>query len=264
VEVEQRPLADLGHLPAGPSLVLHLAFLTQEKANTMSAAAYAAANWAISLSVLAAVERIDAQAVFLASSGAVYLADSAAAPASKRLYGALKLEDEARFSHWGEETGRPVAIARVFNLAGPYINKRASYALACFIADALADRPIAILAAHRVYRSYVAIEELMSVVLGVLTAPAAGVVTFDTAGEVAPELAGVAGAVGDCLRPNLPVRRPLLTGDAPDRYVGDGAYFRALRERFGVRPVGFAEQIRQTADYMAEWPDPFDTLSERV
>jgi hypothetical protein len=51
------------------------------------------------------------------------------------------------------------------------------------------------------------------------------------------------------------VRRPGLTRDVPDRYVGDGARFRALRYEFGVRPISFPEQIRQTADYMAEWPD---------
>jgi hypothetical protein len=37
--------------------------------------------------------------------------------------------------------------------------------------------------------------------------------------------------------------------------VGDGAAFAALGAAYGVRPVSFAEQIRQTADYMAQWPE---------
>jgi nucleoside-diphosphate-sugar epimerase len=253
--LEQRPLEGLAALTPEPSLLLHLAFLTQEKAKAMSPEAYAAANWGISLKVMAALNRTGVRAVFLASSGAVYLADNRKAPRSKRVYGALKLEDEARFTGWAEDTGGRLVIARIFNLAGPYINKRSSYALAAFIADALAGRPIEIEATHRVYRSYVAIEELMSVVLAALTAEGSGVVAFDTAGDAAPEIDGVAHAVADALAPRLKVLRPAMARDLPDRYVGDGAAFRALGETHGVRSVSFAEQIRQTADYMAEYAE---------
>jgi nucleoside-diphosphate-sugar epimerase len=255
VEIAQSPLEAMGDLPPQPSLLLHLAFLTQEKANTMSPEAFAAANWGISLMVMGAMNRIGVQAVFLASSGAVYLADNKRAPRSKRIYGGLKMEDEDRFTGWAENAGARLVIARIFNLAGPYINKRSSYALACFIADALAERPIEVTATHRVYRSYVAIEEMMSVVLGALTAEGSGAVTFDTAGAAAPELEGVAHAVADTLSPRLKVRRAALTRDATDRYVGDATNYNALRDMFRVRTVDFEEQIRQTAAFMAEWPD---------
>ena len=253
--LEQRPLAAVGALTPEPSLLFHLAFLTQEKARSMSPEAYAAANWGISLTVMAALNKVGVRGVFLASSGAVYAADDNRAPRSKRVYGALKQEDEARFTGWAEDTGGRLVIARIFNLAGPYINKRSSYALASFIADALAGRPVEILASHRVYRSYVAIEELMSVVVGALTAEESGVVAFDTAGEAALEIDGVAHAVADTLAPRLKVLRAAMTRDRPDRYVGERAAFQALGEAYGVRPVSFAEQIRQTADYMAQHPE---------
>jgi hypothetical protein len=95
----------------------------------------------------------------------------------------------------------------------------------------------------------------MSVVVGALTAEGSGVVAFDTAGEAALEIDGVAHAVADTLAPRLKVLRPAMTRDLPDRYVGDGAAFEALGETYGVRQVSLAEQIRQTADYMAEWPE---------
>jgi len=256
--LEQRPLDALSDLTREPSLLLHLAFLTQERAKGMSPEAYTAANWGISLKVMAALNKVGVRGVFLASSGAVNLADDARAPRSKRVYGALKLEDEARFTGWAEDTGGRLVIARIFNLAGPYINKGVSYALAAFIADALAGRPIEIQATHRVYRSYVAIEELMSVVVGALTAEASGVVAFETAGEASPEIDGVAHAVADTLAPRLKVLRPAMTRDLPDRYVGDGAAFHALGEAYAVRQVSFAEQIRQTADYMAEYVEAWE------
>ncbi len=255
LELPQRPLAALSELPAKPSLLLHLAFLTQEKAKILSPEAYAAANWTISLQVMTALGRVGVERVFLASSGAVYLADDARAARSKRLYGALKKEDEDRFTGWAEDGGGRLVIARIFNLAGPYINKRDSYALACFIADALAERPIEVAASNRVYRSYVAVEELMSVVVGALTAEPSGIVRFDTAGEAALEMDGIAHAVTDTLAPRLKVRRAPMTRDMPDRFVGDGAAYAALRDSLGVRPVAFPEQIRQTAAFMAEWPE---------
>ncbi|HEY2482179.1 MAG TPA: NAD(P)-dependent oxidoreductase [Caulobacteraceae bacterium] len=255
LELTQRPLAAMAELPAKPSLLLHLAFLTQEKARTLSPEAYAAANWTISLQVMTALDRVGVQKVFLASSGAAYVADDPKAARTKRLYGALKKEDEDRFIGWAEDGGGRLVIARIFNLAGPYINKRASYALACFIADVLADRAIEISASHRVYRSYVAVEELMSVSLGALTAEPSGIVRFDTAGAAVLEIDGVAHAVADTLAPRLAVRRVAMTRDLPDRYVGDAAAYNALRDALGVRPVDLPEQIRQTAAFMAEWPE---------
>ena len=255
VRVDQQPLSALATLPPSPSLVLHLAYLTQEKAKAMSEERYVEANRAISRQVLSALDAIGAQGVFVPSSGAVYLADRAGAERSRQLYGALKREDEERFSAWGARRGANVVIARVFNLSGPYINKHASYALACFVADALAGRPIAIQARKPVLRSYVAVSELMSVVMGLLTAPAAGPIVFDTAGDDVYEMAQIAQVVGNVLHHDRGVDRPDLQDGDVDSYVGDGATYARLRRLTRVTPVGFAEQVRETARYMSECGD---------
>ncbi|HEY1560521.1 MAG TPA: NAD(P)-dependent oxidoreductase [Caulobacteraceae bacterium] len=252
MRIAQRPLSEIGEIQRAPSLVLHLAYLTQEKAVGMSSETYAAANRAISQQVLEALDPIGAQGVFLASSGAAWRTDDPTAPASVRLYGALKVEDEDRFTAWAEEAGAAAVIARVFNLAGPYINKRSSYVLACLIADALADRPFAIRSAKPVYRSYVAISELMSVVFGALTRPSPGVVRFDTAGEGVYEASEIADAVAVALNRPRGAQRPPQSEEIEDRYVGDGVTYAALCRDFGVERVTFSEQIRQTARFMAE------------
>jgi nucleoside-diphosphate-sugar epimerase len=250
--VEQRPLDELAALPRHPTIVLHLAFLTQEKAKAMSEADYVAANTAISSRVRDALDRIGASGVFVPSSGAVYRVDDPAAQASMRLYGRLKLEDEAMFADWAERgEGRRAVIARVFNLSGPYINKQSSYALACFIADALAGRPIEIRATRPVWRSYVAISELISVALGALAAPDGPVTRFDTAGDEALEMGEIAAAVCDALGARRNSRRPPLDTTASDRYVGDRTAYRDLRALTGVAPVDFPAQIRTTAAYMS-------------
>ena len=250
LQVDQRPLGELADLPATPSVVLHLAFLTQEKAKVLSEADYVAANRSISHAVLTALDPIGARGVFVPSSGAVYTVDDPSAQASMRLYGKLKLEDEAAFTRWAGDGDRRAAVARVFNLAGPYINKQSSYALACFIADALAGRPIAIRATRPVWRSYVAIEELMSVVFGALAEPGPGATLFDTAGDEELEMADIARAVADTLQAKAKIERPPLTSETPDRYLGDGVLYRALRHRFDVQPVDFSDQIAATAQFM--------------
>jgi nucleoside-diphosphate-sugar epimerase len=252
LRVEQRPLDDLARLPPQPTIVLHLAFLTQEKAKAMSEADYVAANTAISRRVREALDGVGSIGVFVPSSGAVYMADHPAAQASLRLYGRLKLEDEAMFAAWAEQGGdRRTVIARVFNLSGPYINKQGSYALACFIADALAGRAIEIRATRPVYRSFVAISELMSVALGALAEPDGPVACFDTAGDETLEMGGIALLVKQALGTPGDIRRPPLDSSLPDRYVGDGAVYRRLRAQAGVIPVAFLRQIETTAAYMS-------------
>lgn len=250
LRVAQRPLGDLADLPPAPSWVLHLAFLTQEKANAMSEEAYVAANRAISGQVLDVLDHIGAEGVFVPSSGAVYMVDDPAAQASMRLYGRLKLDDEAAFSDWAEASGKRAVIARVFNLSGPYINKQSSYALACFINDALAGRPIEIKATRPVYRSYVAISELMSVVFGALTDGSTGSIRFDTAGDHEYEMSDIAGAVVEALGARVGITRPEVMPSIPNRYVGDGAIYKRLRDRASVNKVIFALQIREVTEFI--------------
>lgn len=256
IAVNQAPLSTLGDLPAAPTLVLHLGFLTQGPQMTLDAEDYVAANTAIRRRLLSALDRIGAEGLFLASSGAAYRADPAGGPQSKELYGWLKLQDEAEFARWGEDSGRPVVAARIFNLSGPYINRRSTYALASFIADALAGRPLKVQADRRVYRSFTAIEELVSVALGALTEPGGRSVSFDTAGDAALEMEDLANAVALALdQPNGIVRPALDLDAAPECYVGDGRAYAALGRRLAVARRPLADQIRRTAEFMVRHPE---------
>jgi len=253
--IDQQGLGDLASLPPAPTLVLHNACLTRDRAEQMSPADYAAANRAISRTVLAALDPIGAEAVFLPSSGAAYRADDPRAPDALRLYGQLKGEDEQAFAAWARSAGARAALVRVFNLSGPYINKLGSYALAGFILDALAARPIEVRASRPVFRSYVAIRELISIVLGLMTDEAPAVTRFDTAGERPLEMADIARAVAAALAPELAILRPSLTVGEDDRYVGDRTAYAALSEAYRVPIVQFPQQIDETATYLMNFPE---------
>ncbi|WP_309602674.1 NAD(P)-dependent oxidoreductase [Sphingomonas sp.] len=246
--VEQRPMADIAQLETAPTIVLHLAFLTKDRAEDMDEQAYRAANEALDQILLDALPATGADAIFIASSGAAARADDPAASPAMRLYGALKGDQEARFADWADRHHKRAVIARLFNISGPHINKHGSYALAAFILDALAGRPIAINAPHRVVRGYVAIRELMSLVIALLLDKATGVTSFDSGGDPL-EMLDIAQAIADLLGP-VAITRPTLDPTISDHYAGDAAVYRDLLASKAIDPVPFARQVIETAEFL--------------
>jgi nucleoside-diphosphate-sugar epimerase len=249
--VRQRALTRLVELERTPTILLHLAFLTKDKIGGMDAAAYEAANRGLSQSVHEALDVIGVDRLFVASSGAAALADDPSAPADLRLYGRLKREDEALFSSWAEAgpDDRRAAIGRIYNVSGPWINKHSTYALASFVLDALAGRPITVHAPRPVLRGYVAVRELVSLVLAALLARQGGaVLNFETGGE-ALELANVAELVARVVGGTVQ-RAPIELGDS-NRYIGDDRQWRMLLDRFGIEHLPVIDQVVETAAWLA-------------
>jgi len=251
--ITQQPLSALHDLPPAPSLLLHLAFLTKDKVEGMSEADYIAANHQIADTVEQALLPLDVRGLWVASSGAATRADDAAAAPAMQLYGRLKRDDEDRFAAWATRTGRRAVITRVFNISGRHINKPQHYALAAFILDALAGRPVVVKAPHQVERGMVAVSELMAVVLAELLASPTGVSRFDSGGTalelgaIAAEVAQVLGAPG--------ATRAAITSPRIDRYVGNEPAWDDLCRRHGIARVDLAQQIRTTAEYLAATAD---------
>ena len=246
--VEQQPLARLADLDERPTLLLHLAFLTKDRAEAMDEAAYRTANRGLSQIVLDNLDRIGAKSVFVASSGAARFADDPAKSSAMRLYGELKRDDEDAFAAWAEACGNRAVITRIFNISGPHGNKLQSYAMSALVLEAMAGRPVAVRAPHRVVRGYVAIRELMSLVFALMLDPAPAAIRFDTGGEPM-ELAQVAEAIA-ALTGGDAVRAP-MTSDADDRYVGERATYDRLLADHGITAVSFAQQLEETRSDLA-------------
>ena len=247
--IDQQPLSNLAAIEPAPTILLHLAFLTKDRAEAMNEAAYRTANRALDQAVLDALDAIGVDALFVASSGAAYRADDPTAAPAMQLYGGLKRDQEAMFADWATASGKRAIIARIFNISGPHINKHGSYALAAFILDALAGRPITIKAPHRVVRSYVAIRELMSLVFALLLEDEAQSVRFDTGGDPM-EMQGIAQSIADLLGP-VAIVRPPQDAAISDIYTGDPAVYRALLADQAIAPVAFSQQVLETAAFLA-------------
>ena len=245
--VAQRPLAEISALPSMPTIVLHLAFLTKDRAEAMPEPEYRAANGALSRRVLDALDQIGAEGVFVASSGAAAYADDPAADPALRLYGELKRRDEDDFAAWAESRGKRAVITRIFNISGPHMNKQDSYALGSFIRAALNGGPIEVRAPHRVVRGYVAIRQLMSLVFALLMKDDPSVARFDSGG--APmELEEVATAVAEVFG-GIAVYRAPIASDQANVYVGDDRAYAGLLGQESISEASFRQQVIETVGF---------------
>lgn len=256
--ITQQPLADLHILSSQPTLLLHFAFLTKDRAEKMPPADYRAANRRIRQSVLDALDVIGVEAAFLASSGAARFAADVLATPAMQLYGALKLEDEEAFAAWAEKKAKKLALARIFNLSGPHINKLPSYALSSFILDALAGGPVVVRAPDDVRRGYVAIRELMSLAFALLLDQRREVIRFDSGGDDI-ELGALASMIA--FQEGCTVERPSRGDGRADVYLGDGRGYQRLLDQYGIDRVSLADQIAETAEYLKR-TSPLDVLQD--
>jgi len=246
-------LDDLSRLPKGRYVFLHYAFLTKDRVPQMTLDQYVRANAQITAVVEAAMRRVDTVGAFVPSSGAVYRPDrSIETDLEANPYGVMKYSDEQHFAALAQELGFRLALVRVFNLAGPHINKVGSYALASILTDIIRGHAVVLRATQPVIRSYVHVEDLVALALSiVLNDAAANIPAFDTAGEVEVEVGDLARrAVKLLQREDIAIERPPLTSHIPNRYVGDAAVWRSLAKRLAMELVPLDTQILDTAHYL--------------
>lgn len=245
-----RALPELAAYDGPPPLVIHHACLTKDRVTAFGVADFMAGNDSIRGYVAGLLRRRRAVGLFLPSSGAVYepgrvlARDAAANP-----YGVSKLRDEALFTELAAQAGFPLVIARVFNMAGPFINKPEAYALASFLIALAAGRAVEIRAAGRVVRSYLHAGDLLQLALGaLLLRPVDSPFLFDTEGEVAIELGDLARRCAAVLgRPEAEIHRATFDGRPDDVYVGDGTAMRALAAALNLPLRCLDVQIAETA-----------------
>lgn len=259
-EVEQQALADMPALSHAPSLLLHFAYLTREKAPSMAPRDYIEINRRLSRLAAEGGAKIGVERAFVTSSGATHAAldavdavDAVDDADPGLLYGKLKLEDEALFERFaGDKPARRAFVARLFNLSGPYINKLDSYALASFIRQARSGC-LQIRARHPVIRSYTSASNLLGVAMGqLLSDDAPRFQCVETAGDQEVEVGELAKMVCDVVSPNARIERNECAKQPIDRYVGNGRDYRLLLGEHGIVEHRLQRQIADTAEYLAQ------------
>ena len=250
--LQARSLEELPSMKVGPHLLVHYAFSTREFVSQLGTVDYVSRNQEITSLVADHLAAGAAQGVVVLSSGAVYLGDDLEA----NPYGVLKARDEEVFMNLANElansTNTRLVIPRLFNLAGPFLNKPDRYVLGSVIEDVLRGGPIRLSAARPVFRSYVHVADLVDLCFAILLGD--GPVPdgpFDTAGEREVEVGELAEIVARTLgRPDIPIERPPIDPTNSDRYVGDGTMMHNLAREYGLKLKDLVQQIEDTARFM--------------
>ncbi len=247
VELPIRPLADMTPADVAGAHVIHLAFLGKDKTAQLDDAAFRQTNRAIDDAVLAALGAKRPASVFVASSGAAMLAETGR---DTNPYGLAKLEQEARFARFAAETGVPVLCGRIFNVAGPHINKLQNYAISNFALQALAGCPIKIGAAQPVFRSFLHVEDLSRIVLLAARGRVGKPLPIDLCGEEVLELQDIAGLVAAAIGESTEIERPVVNTSSKSDYVGRSADTLALAKELKVALQSSQRQVHDTVDWL--------------
>ena len=215
--------------------------------------------------MLAFAESHNARSFLFVSSGAVYgrqpeylshipedYLGGAACINPNDAYGEGKRVAEQMCSRAAKESGMRTAIARGFAFVGPHLPLDQHFAIGNFIADALADRNIAIKGDGTPMRSYLYAADLAVWLWTLLLRGDEGnenSIVINVGSGDAISIRDLAQQVVDEVNPSLRVEvaREPIHGASREQYVPSVTKAEA---RFGLRPlIGLREAIRRTADW---------------
>ena len=124
--------------------------------------------------------------------------------------------------------------------------------LSSIIWQAISSNEIRINSSHKVIRSFVAISELISLILGIFSREYEGrLFLFDTAGDQELEIEDLALEVKNILSSSSVIVRPKFDDRLnQDRYVGSRARYQHLLSEFNITNLSISNQILLTYEYM--------------
>ena len=243
-----QPLETLTGSDVEGALVIHLAYLTKEKVEQIGERQFIDTNLAIDDRLLTALGEGRPQAVFVASSGAAALA---AEGRDRHPYGLAKLRQEDRLLAWGANAGVPVLAGRIWNIAGPYMNKVGSYALGNMLTQARTGEQIRIQAAVPVFRSFLHVADLADLVLLALSESVGRPGPTDLCGAEALEMGDIAAQVAVLAGLGEgAITRPAVNWMQPSVYLGEFAQTKTLAMQLGHQLVGFHRQLVDTDHWL--------------
>ncbi len=237
-----------------PVVVFHHAFVTKGRVADQTEQAYRCSNRDIQQAMVKFLCHSNVAGLMVPSSGAVYayLNKTVAADNPLSIYGQCKHEDENVFAELADRRSFRLAMPRIFNLSGAYINNHQGYAISSMILNCLDHQTVQVHADHPVWRSYYPARALLELVMKMMCEPPSGPpVIFDTAGTEVVEVGELAQR---CVRlladGSARVERPFIKPGPSDYYVGNPAVIRDIEHRLGLQSASLDEQILETARFL--------------
>jgi UDP-glucuronate decarboxylase len=222
-------------------VLLHFAYVTQDRAASLGWERYTAANKAITAIVIEAIGRHQPD-VFFASSGAAEQSGALEINA----YAALKRTDEVALR---AAAGGRCAVARVYNVAGPYVTKPDIFLLTDLVTQSLRHAPLRLTSRRPTFRSYVDVEDIARWAVSYAGTDCRA----STRGEVDIEAQQLAEAVLEASGASTvaQILRPDFDPDLPaDRYIAPDRSWARSCAQAEIPMTRLSQQITRTMNYL--------------
>jgi UDP-glucuronate decarboxylase len=234
----------------GFEVIIHLAFLTQDRLVEIGDENYSQRNRLITETISKICLHSQPEYLFLGSSG---VADAATyqdlKSHSKRIYADLKSESEEDLTKLAEAQGFGIEIGRIWSVSGNQIKEPQKYALGDFILQAKFTGNIEIKSKSEVRRTYINAQEMMGIYLLRLLSGETGVMDSGGYKVTMEELARSVLAV---LNPSGVIKTQRDSAAVePDNYFPRNSDFNDYATTCQVQLLDIEEQIRITADSLA-------------
>ncbi len=232
-------------------IFFHLAFLLRNLVSKMPLEQYLKGNETIKNNATRLIENLKPKTIIYTSSGAVYEENRTIATSiDKNPYGYLKYQDELYFEKLAKSISADLIIPRIFNIAGPYINKMDMYAIASFVLRAIEKEEIIINAHNPVIRSYIQIFDLIEILLRWIGDENEKYFLFDTANKEEIELQELAKLALEVANIKGKIIRdfdPMLKKDC---YVGDISNQNILTNRYKIKLQTHKDCVSDVHNYI--------------
>lgn len=232
-------------------IFFHLSFLLKDVVAKMPLEQYIKGNEKIREDATNLIEHFKPSKIICTSSGAVYeenrkIADSI----EKNPYGYLKYQDEIYFANLSKKIGCGLIIPRIFNIAGPYINKLDIYAIGNFIVQILENKKITVNANNAVVRSYIHVFDLIKILLNCANDENNDLVLFDSVNKDEIELAELAQLVLKVTNIEAGIIRSFDPSLPQNRYVGDITQQNILTDKYNIKLQTHEDCVRSVYEYI--------------
>lgn len=224
--------------------VVHLAFLTRDKAAKMSNADYVRANREITDRTVDLVKKWKPSWVATVSSGAVFSKTRTEyeKEISVNPYGFLKIEEEEKLAEATSEVGANLVIGRLWGATGIDMYPDSKYAISDFIIQALKTGKIEVKSLNHVFRRYVDSCEFVEIL--VRLASTGDTQVFNSGGSLV-EIRDLARMISN-LVPGCEAVYTTNPNLAPDEYFPTDSRYEQFGLQFGMNLSSLDEQIART------------------
>jgi nucleoside-diphosphate-sugar epimerase len=256
-----RPLETISPADVEGAHLVHLAYLTKEKAEQLGERRFTEGNLAIDDAVLGAMAVAAPASVFVASSGAAALA---ARGEDLHPYGLTKLRQEARFLDAAACSDVPTIAGRIFNLSGPNINKISSYAISNFVQQAREQGRIRIEATVPVFRSFLHVGDLCAMIDAAARVGIGRDRPVDLCGGKVVEMGELALAIASEVGDGIAIERGQVDCSKPSAYLGKYSETKSMAMCLGIDLVSLQKQISDTVAWLRRPESHDDAYSMEI